>query len=103
MEKPIRIGPLCGARVVPAVEVSCDSFTQDALSRRQNRTNIFLIAHSFAPLLYQKAAVEVEPLTRRFAPPSPRYAGRGLSRSFSRDSGRRCREAADEGAYNIAS
>jgi hypothetical protein len=67
MEKPIRIGPLCGARTAPAVEVSCGSFTQDALSRRQNRANIFLIDRSFAPLLYQKAAVEVEPLTRREA------------------------------------
>src|SRR5439155_22050891 len=64
MEKPIRIGPLCGARVVPAVEVCCGSFTQDALSRRQNRTNIFLIARSFAPLLYQTPAFEVESFDR---------------------------------------
>ena len=65
MEKPIRTGPLCGARVVLAVEVSCGSFTQDAATNKHIALRLiadnFLIDLSFAPLLYQKAAVEVEP------------------------------------------
>jgi hypothetical protein len=67
MEKPIRIGPLCGARVVPAVEVSCGSFTQDAAKSRHTALRLsadtFLIVLSFTAaeaLLYQTHAVEVE-------------------------------------------
>jgi hypothetical protein len=67
MEKPIRIGPLCGARVVPAVEVSCGSFTQDAATNRHTALRLsadnFLIDLSFCAaeaLLYQTPTVEVE-------------------------------------------
>src|SRR5437867_9618793 len=42
----------------------------------------------------------VTPLTRRCAPPSPEGEGAELARAFSL--GRRCREAADEGAYEYA-